>query len=203
MVTAHRNNVKTLLLSWPVFLKPDEKFIEHFPTLVPDYGELANHGIGLSDVAKTFRWLHTVASHNLPEKFTPSSAFPLVSMLCGQSLSACRMTTFYSTDCPVLANPGDRGNCHGHGAVFNVEPQTDWYPFATYLRLGGRQRRARRSPGGVDDLQFQLLEVSPSGALVVADQPAPFLRSDSSDRPRQLLGTITKHVRRAASNLFA
>ena len=105
--------MKTLLLSWPTFLKPDEKFIEDFPTLVPDYGELASHGIGLSDVAKAFRWLQQVESHSLPEKFTPSSALPLVGVLCSRS-SGQRLpdkskstSTFYSTDFPVLANPED------------------------------------------------------------------------------------------------
>lgn len=116
MVTAHRNNVKTLLLSWPTFLKPDEKFIEDFPTLVPDYGELASHGIGLSDVAAAFRWLQKVESHSLPEKFTPSSSSHLVGMLCGQSheqrlsglpTAKSFSARMYSTDCPVLANPDD------------------------------------------------------------------------------------------------
>ena len=33
---ALRHNVKTLLLTWPDFTKPDEKFIENYTSLVPD-----------------------------------------------------------------------------------------------------------------------------------------------------------------------
>eukprot|EP00434_Breviolum_minutum_P026215 symbB.v1.2.023175.t1/scaffold2102.1/size90421/5 len=121
MVTALRHNVKTLLLTWPDFTKPDEKFIENYTSLVPDINELTKYGISLSDVEEAFRWLRTVEDQSLPAQIDTDSIADVVSALVSserrQISKSAQSTPKSSTsrsssrnvgaNCPVLVDPDD------------------------------------------------------------------------------------------------
>lgn len=73
MVTAHSNNVPTVLVTLPGFNLPDDNFIQHYDSHVPEISALAAHGISLEMVQETLRWLHTSRQVALPNLLSASS----------------------------------------------------------------------------------------------------------------------------------
>eukprot|EP00438_Fugacium_kawagutii_P007550 Skav227032 [mRNA] locus=scaffold635:42932:52073:- [translate_table: standard] len=69
MVTGRLQKVHTVLLAFPGFEKPDQRFIETYTTLVPDITELANYNIGLDEVEATLRWINDVTTIQVGSKW--------------------------------------------------------------------------------------------------------------------------------------
>ncbi|CAK9050884.1 40S ribosomal protein S6, partial [Durusdinium trenchii] len=114
MVTARANGVDSLLLTWPSFVRPDEKFIAKYPTIVPDINELTKYGISLQDVEEALRWLAIVPGQALPEQISPTTTHLMVTGLVTAgtkapstklSARAQSFTSEYGTNFPVLVDP--------------------------------------------------------------------------------------------------
>ena len=96
MVTARQHQVNTMLLAWPGFLAPDDEFIDGYPNLVPDIGELTRYGIGLADVEETLVWLGSVDTKHLPDLITPQSIWATVESLTDSTSSRTSSRTLCS-----------------------------------------------------------------------------------------------------------
>eukprot|EP00438_Fugacium_kawagutii_P010680 Skav207425 [mRNA] locus=scaffold646:287214:287909:- [translate_table: standard] len=70
MVTARVQNVPTLLLTWPDFVWPDDKFVRKYCRQVPDITDLAKFNIGRSDVEDTLHWIRSLKSIAMPSSVT-------------------------------------------------------------------------------------------------------------------------------------
>lgn len=81
MVTAQVNSVHTILVAWPTMVMPDEQFIAHYRSIVPDIKELTKFGINLTEVKRTLRWLGEVETLWLPSKLTDHAVRSLVHSL--------------------------------------------------------------------------------------------------------------------------
>lgn len=81
MVTARANEVHTLILKWPQYNTPDEKFISQYSTIVPDIHELSKFGIGLGEVEDTLRWLGTVEMQRLPDQINEETSVSMANAL--------------------------------------------------------------------------------------------------------------------------
>ena len=83
MCTARSHKVKTVLLMWPDFVKPDKNFIENYDSIVPDITELANYNIGLQEVQDTMAWISTVETIDVPSLVSGDSVDHICSGLTG------------------------------------------------------------------------------------------------------------------------
>ena len=95
-------SVDTLLLSFPDFAFPDEDFIRTYNRLVPDFSELVQYGIGVSDVQETFRWLKTVESYDVGSKLSKQSLAGVVTHL---TKEASLLLEGSMTSYAILADP--------------------------------------------------------------------------------------------------
>ena len=98
-------NVDTLLLSFPGFALPDEDFIRTYNRYVPDFSELVQYGIGVSDVQETFRWLNTVESYDVASKLSKQSLAGVVTHLTKESSLVPEGSPGSMSSYAILADP--------------------------------------------------------------------------------------------------
>ena len=98
-------NVDTLLLSFPGFALPDEDFIRTYNRYVPDFSELVQYGIGVSDVQETFRWLKTVESYDVASKLSKQSLAGVVTHLTKESSLVPEGSPGSMSSYAILADP--------------------------------------------------------------------------------------------------
>lgn len=108
MVTARANKVDTLILTWPQYNTPDEKFVSQYSKIVPDIHELSKFGIGLSEVEDTLRWLGTVDTLALPDQINEETSVLMANALAKVKTDRRTYreygTKTESSTCPILVD---------------------------------------------------------------------------------------------------
>lgn len=104
MCTARSHKVKTVLLAWPDFVKPDKNFIENYDSIVPDITELANYNIGLQEVQDTMAWINTVDTINVPSLVCGESIEHICGNLTGTQRTRSIADTRESPDCIIVSD---------------------------------------------------------------------------------------------------
>lgn len=108
MVTARANKVDTLILTWPQYNTPDEKFVSQYSKIVPDIHELSKFGIGLGEVEDTLRWLGTVDTLALPDQINEETSVLMANALAKVKTDRRTYreygTKTESSTCPILVD---------------------------------------------------------------------------------------------------
>jgi len=103
IVTAKLHDIRTIMLRWPAFQEPDERFRENLTFAIPGIEILASYGMSLLDVSETLKWLHTVETIPMP----PTLNLETMGRIC-DSLTrtvAPRVEEPLMPDCIIVADP--------------------------------------------------------------------------------------------------
>eukprot|EP00438_Fugacium_kawagutii_P002916 Skav230083 [mRNA] locus=scaffold2569:306570:309736:- [translate_table: standard] len=110
VVTAHLQNVETIVVALPKFSFPDDIFIDAVDNVVGDMNDLAAYGMGRSDVKESLRKLKDQKTVTLPQGFQGSDMAEIIRQLCPQEPGGARLGSYLADSgpsCLILANPDD------------------------------------------------------------------------------------------------
>ena len=112
LVVARLAGVETVLLSFPGFRTPEEAFIAHYASIVPDVKEFSVYGIGMSEVQETLRWLGSAESFQVAPEFSTENLAAVLGELTKQPAKQIKEDGGNSTDYVILPDPDNmEANC--------------------------------------------------------------------------------------------
>ncbi|CAE7464201.1 RPS6 [Symbiodinium natans] len=103
LVNAKIHGVRSVMLRWPGFQEPDERFRRNLTFAIPGIEVLASYGISLQDVSQTLTWLSTLETIPMP----PTPNLERMARLCDllTRTVAPRVEEPLFPDCIILADP--------------------------------------------------------------------------------------------------